>query len=153
MKKETKKKIFRTSQPYGYYMPDVDNAIEKYNEALDELKAVIIDQKTKIQQLEADNSKLEHEVKEMTLQMTMTYVPDMAASTEHMIMDQFNTAMGRSRTDHDLVDPKDFGEEPKEKEPSFEDLGMPNIDDLIIKAKPLKTKKKTTSFDDLEIIK
>lgn len=152
MKGQPKNKIFRTSRPFGYYMPDVDATIEKYNMALEEMKATIIDYKDRNKQQEKEIMRLQEELTEMHIQMNNIYVPEMSSTTEHMILDQFNSSMGRGSKLNDIVDPKDFGEEPKIDPSIEEDLEIPDISEMIITSKSSNKKKKTMSFDDLEII-
>lgn len=101
-----KNKIFRTSD-FGYYIPDVDATIDRYNEAIKKLQRIIAEQKDIINQKEREKEKAMNEIQRMHLQMSALEVPDMATVQESLILNQFKN---RKKT------PEQIQEEEKEEQ-------------------------------------
>lgn len=89
-----KKLLFKISKPYGYYMEEVEEAIHKYDDILKEMENIIAQQQLKISELESENKRLNREVTDMHMQMSMLEIPDSNAITEQVIINQFREKTG-----------------------------------------------------------
>lgn len=82
------KKLFLTCN-YGYNIPDVDKAIERYNKVIKKLKTNIDELNDELRKKEKELNDVYIKMKELTLQLSMMEVPEMSVSQEYMIMDEF----------------------------------------------------------------
>jgi hypothetical protein len=76
-------KFFRLSKPYGYYIPEVNEAIKKYNEVISKLKDNIMNYKIREKKYTERIKILEEEVGSMHMQMSMLSLPDMDDKQEY----------------------------------------------------------------------
>ena len=81
--------LFKISKPYGYYMPEVNKAIEQYNIVCEELKQTIINQNIKLAQNKKELKTVRDELKNMQLEISMLDVPDMGEVEEHFLLNEF----------------------------------------------------------------
>ena len=82
------KKLFLTCN-YGYNIPDVDKAIERYNKVIKKLKTNIDELNDELRKKEKELNDVYIKMKELTLQISMMEVPEISVSQEYMIMDEF----------------------------------------------------------------
>lgn len=122
-------KLFRVSKPYGYHMPDVNNAIFKYNEVVEQLKKSLTDrdkkisrQKKEIAEYQEELERVKGEVRDMHFQMNMMELPDMNEIQEQVILNKFKEE--RQSTSSSSDKEKDNYEEEVDEEP---DLDIPIV--------------------------
>jgi len=113
-----KNKIFRTSD-FGYYIPDVDATIDRYNEAIKKLQRIIAEQKDIINQKEREKEKAMNEIQRMHLQMSALEVPDMATVQESLILNQFKN---RKKTPEQIQEEEEQIESPRSKKELLESI-------------------------------
>lgn len=89
MSKRGRKKLFRISKPYGYYMEDVEKAVAKYNEVIESLMEALEKRDKAIKALKDENSSIKKELHRMQLEMSMLELPDMTHIQEQIILNEF----------------------------------------------------------------
>lgn len=75
-------------------MPDVDEAIQKYNGVFDQLKDTISKKDRIINKQAEELDKVKGELHKMQLEMAMLELPDMNHVQERIILDQFRDSKG-----------------------------------------------------------
>jgi hypothetical protein len=70
-------------------MPDVEKAIERYNDVIGKLKDTINTLQDQLRKKEKDLNDAINEIKRMNIEMSVMEVPDLATSQEHMILTEF----------------------------------------------------------------
>ena len=123
------KKLFLTCN-YGYNIPDVDKAIERYNKVIKKLKTNIDELNDELRKKEKELNDVYIKMKELTLQLSMMEVPEMSVSQEYMIMDEFKKRKENKEDINKEIKETNIKETIKDKENNEdedEDEGSDNI--------------------------
>lgn len=135
-------RMFRISKPYGYHIEDVEQAINKYNDVISELKQTVIDYKNVIKRKDEENEKLKNELKNMHMQLTMLEVPGMSHAQENLLLNQFSKLTEKKIDTENIVDDSDFAK--SEEKTDFDSLIFMGEDD--------NNDEKTPKFGDFHIV-
>lgn len=90
-----KNKIFRTAD-FGYYIPDVDETIQRYNAAIKKLQGIVSEQNDIINKKEREIEKGLQEIRRLHLEMSLLEVPDMATAQEYLVLNTFKNRKGEN---------------------------------------------------------
>ena len=89
MEAKSHKKLFRISEPWGYFPQDVEEAVEKYNEMIIQLERIVLEKDARIAEYAKAESRLKEEVSRMKYQMQMLELPSADKAQEYMALEKF----------------------------------------------------------------
>lgn len=81
--------MFRKSQPFGYYPPDVESKIHEYEVALKEINDKYVQEVQNNNILKDKISRLQDELREMHIQMSSLELPDTDEITQGYVLNTF----------------------------------------------------------------
>ena len=87
--RQNKYTMFKLSEPWGYYPPDVEKRISQYEAALKDLNSKYAEQKQVSLSYEEKINKLESELRSMHLQMSSLELPEAEEAVSSFVLDDF----------------------------------------------------------------
>lgn len=115
---------FKLSKPFGYYPPDVDEAIEKYELALSKLLKRDKEHRAQLKRANEDLMHTRDELRSLHLQLSAMELPDVSEAVTYQVLDEFKLS-NRTQDEMDA----DWGSVRPKPEPSTGKLTFVEMDD------------------------
>ena len=136
--------MFRCSQPWGYYPPEVEERISKYEVALKAVNDKYCEQRRLCMEYKARIEQLQDELRRMHLEMSSLELPETDEAISHFVLDDFKNYNNPSSNDYPDPDINIATEEDKNIDNSF--ISNPNP------SKKIKISKKNSDDDFIDIL-
>jgi hypothetical protein len=97
---------FSKSRDWGYYPPEVEKAIEQYEDVIGRLNERLVEKVQECERLKARNAKLEDECRRMHIEMSSIELPDTEEVVENVVLQDFRRYNSPMPEEMDIQPPK-----------------------------------------------